>query len=70
MCSGRTSSNGETHRLAQDVIEGRKLDFITVVGKIEPALTFEVMGRAGSLTEAQRESCALFAEELVAYRRD
>jgi adenylate cyclase len=60
--------NESTFRLAQHDIEARELDFITVVGKVEPTRVYEVMGAIGSLSEAQQELCGLFAEGLVAYR--
>src|SRR4029079_579591 len=58
----------ETFKLAQDVIEARELDTITVAGKTEPIRIYEAMGRAGQL---QPERIALrdsFAEGLAAYR--
>jgi adenylate cyclase len=57
-----------TYRLAQQDIEVRELDFITVVGKIEPTRVYEVMGAFGILSNAQQELCGLFAEGLAAYR--
>ena len=39
----------ETYRLAQQVIEARELDLITVAGKTEPVRIYEAMGRAGEL---------------------
>jgi adenylate cyclase len=58
----------ETFKLAQDLIEARELDTITVAGKTEPIRIYEAMGRAGQL---QPERIALrdsFAEGLAAYR--
>ena len=43
----------ETYRLAQQVIEARELDLITVAGKTEPVRIYEAMGRAGELKPEQ-----------------
>jgi len=59
----------ETFRLAQQVIEARELDLITVAGKTEPVRIYEAMGRAGELDPQQSELCELFASGLAAYRR-
>jgi adenylate cyclase len=59
----------ETYRLAQQVIEVRELDLITVVGKTEPARIYEAMGRAGELGPEASKLCELFAQGLAAYRR-
>jgi adenylate cyclase len=59
----------ETFRLAQDVIEGRELDLITVAGKTEPIRIYEAMSRAGELQPEQSALRDLFAEGLAAYRR-
>jgi len=60
--------NETTFRLAQHEIEARELDFVTVVGKVEPTRVYEVMGAIGTLSNAQYELCGLFAEGLAAYR--
>ena len=57
-----------TFQLAQNDVEGREIDFVTVVGKLEPARVYEVMGVAGGLSAAQNELRGLFAEGLAAYR--
>jgi class 3 adenylate cyclase len=59
----------ETFRLAQQVIEARELDLITVAGKTEPVRIYEAMGRAGELSPEQSELRELFASGLAAYRR-
>ena len=59
----------ETYRLAQQVIEARELDLITVAGKTEPVRIYEAMGRAGELGPEQSELRELFADGLAAYRR-
>jgi adenylate cyclase len=58
----------ETFKLAQDFIEARELDIITVVGKTEPIRIYEAMGRAGKLQPDQIALRDLFAEGLAAYR--
>jgi adenylate cyclase len=59
----------ETYRLAQQVIEVRELDLITVVGKTEPVRICEATGRAGELGPEASKLCELFAQGLAAYRR-
>jgi adenylate cyclase len=59
----------ETYRLAQQVIEARELDLITVAGKTEPVRIYEVMGRVGKLEPEQSELRELFADGLAAYRQ-
>ena len=59
----------ETFRLAQDVIEARELDLITVAGKTEPIRIYEAMSRAGELPPERIALRDLFAEGLAAYRR-
>jgi adenylate cyclase len=59
----------ETYRMAQQVIEARELDFITVAGKAEPVRIYEAMGRAGELTPERIELREMFARGLAAYRR-
>ena len=58
----------DTYRLAQQAVEVRELDFVTVVGKTEPVRIFELLGRAGEIAP---DTCALrdlFAHGLAAYR--
>jgi len=59
----------ETYRLAQEIIEARELDLITVAGKTEPVRIYEAMCRTGELSPVQRELGQLFADGLAAYRR-
>ena len=59
----------ETFRLAQQVIEARELDLITVAGKTEPVRIYEAMGRAGELSAEQSDLRDRFASGLAAYRR-
>ena len=59
----------ETYRLAQQVIEARELDLMTVAGKTEPVRIYEAMGRAGELAPERIELRNVFAAGLAAYRR-
>ena len=59
----------DTFRLAQQVIEARELDLITVAGKTEPVRIYEAMSRADDLSPEQSELRELFASGLAAYRR-
>jgi adenylate cyclase len=58
----------ETFQLAQNDIEGREIDVLTVLGKVEPVRAYEVMAPAGCLSAAQTELRGLFSEGLAAYR--
>jgi adenylate cyclase len=58
-----------TYRLAQQVVEARELDLVTVAGKTEPVRIYEAMGRAGELASERTELRELFADGLSAYRR-
>ena len=60
--------DGETFQLAQNDIEGREIDIITVFGKVEPVRVYEIMAPAGGLSDAQQELRGSFAEGLAAYR--
>ena len=57
-----------TFQLAQNDVEGREIDFLTVVGKAEPVRVYEIMAPAGCLSAAENELRGLFAEGLAAYR--
>jgi adenylate cyclase len=59
----------ETYRLAQQVIEARELDTITVAGKTEPVRIYEAMCRAGELTPERSQLRELFGQGLSAYRQ-
>ncbi len=59
----------ETYRLAQQAIEARELDMITVAGKTEPVRIYEAMGRAGELRPEQSKLRDQFACGLAAYRQ-
>jgi class 3 adenylate cyclase len=53
---------------AGDAIEAREIDRLVVAGQTRPEAVFEIIGRAGELTETQRELLARYAEGLAAYR--
>jgi adenylate cyclase len=57
-----------TFQLAQNDVEGREIDFLTVLGKVEPVRVYELMAPAGCLSTAENELRNLFAEGLAAYR--
>jgi adenylate cyclase len=57
-----------TFQLAQNDVEGREIDFLTVLGRVEPVRAHEIMAPAGCLSAAQNELRGLFAEGLAAYR--
>ena len=59
----------ETYRMAQQVVEARELDLITVAGKTEPVRIYEAMGRVGELAPEQIQLRELFANGLANYRR-
>ena len=59
----------ETWRLAQQVVEARELDLITVAGKTEPVRIYEVIGRSGEITPELGQLRDRFADGLAAYRR-
>jgi adenylate cyclase len=57
-----------TFQLAQNDVEGREIDFLTVLGKVEPVRVYEIMAPAGGLPSEKDELRSLFAEGLGAYR--
>ena len=58
----------DTYRLAQQAVEVRELDFVTVVGKTEPVRIFELLGRVGETPPDTLELRDLFVDALAAYR--
>ena len=58
----------ETFQLAENDVEGREIDIITVFGKVEPVRVYEIMAPAGGLSDAEQELHGLFAARLAAYR--
>jgi adenylate cyclase len=57
-----------TFQLAQNDVEGREIDLLTVLGKVESVRVYEVMAPGGCLSAAENELRNLFAEGLAAYR--
>jgi adenylate cyclase len=53
---------------AGDAIESREVDRLIVVGQTHPETVFEIIARAGELTEQQLVLQARYAEGLAAYR--
>ncbi|MEH2613585.1 adenylate/guanylate cyclase domain-containing protein [Bradyrhizobium sp. AZCC 1693] len=53
---------------AGDAVESREIDRLIVVGQTHPEAVFEIIGRAGELTEKQLDLLARYAEGLAAYR--
>jgi class 3 adenylate cyclase len=53
---------------AGDAVESREIDRLVVVGQTHPEAVFEIIGRAGELSEKQLELLARYAEGLAAYR--
>jgi adenylate cyclase len=58
----------DTLRLAQQEVEARELDLITVVGRIEPVRIYELLGRPGQLPSGENELIHEFENGLKAYR--
>lgn len=53
---------------AGDAVESREVDRLVVVGQTHPETVFEIIGRAGELTQQQLVLQARYAEGLAAYR--
>ena len=53
---------------AGDAVESREVDRVVVVGQSQSEAVFEIIGRAGELTEQQLALLARYAEGLAAYR--
>ena len=61
----------DTYRLAQQAVEVRELDFVTVVGKTEPVRIFELLGRAGEVEQPlERVAVVVRHRGLVAQQLD
>ena len=58
-----------TRRAAGDSVAVRELDAVKVVGKDEPVLIYELLGRAGQVTAEKQRAAAAYARGLAAYRR-
>jgi adenylate cyclase len=59
----------ETYRMAQQVIEARELDLVTVAGKTEPVRIYEAIGRVSEIAPERIALREMFATGLAAYRR-
>jgi hypothetical protein len=46
----------------QNDVEGREIDFLAVLGRVEPVRVYEIIAPAGCLSAAEQELCGLFAE--------
>jgi adenylate cyclase len=57
-----------TFQPAQNDVEGREIDFLTVLGRVEPVRVYEIIAPAGCLSSTEQELSGLFAEGLAAYR--
>ncbi|KRR30091.1 adenylate/guanylate cyclase domain-containing protein [Bradyrhizobium retamae] len=57
-----------TMTAAGDAVESREIDRLVVAGQTRPETVFEIIGRAGELTEKQLALLARYAEGLTAYR--
>jgi adenylate cyclase len=60
--------NEQTFQLAHSDVEGREIDLLTVLGRVEPVRVYEVLGPVGHLSGAEQQLCGFFAEGLAAYR--
>jgi adenylate cyclase len=57
-----------TAKTCGDAVELREIDRVVVVGQTHSEIIYEIIGRKGELTPAQRESQSRYAEGLAAYR--
>jgi len=60
--------NEECYRLAENHIEAREIDLVTVFGKVEPVRIFELQGRQGSLDPITSKLNNVYADALQLYR--
>ena len=66
---GRILVSEATLAAASDAVEAREIDRVAVLGQNRSQAVFEIMGRKGELTLAQRELRDRFSEGLGCYRR-
>jgi len=65
---GRILTTEATVTAAGDALEVREIDRVVLVGQSRPQPVFEIMGRHGALTPAQREMRDRYRVGLAAYR--
>ncbi len=59
--------NDVLYEQVKDVVETRKLDLIQVVGKEDPVVAYEVLGRRGELTAVQYQVLDLYNQGMAAF---
>ena len=57
-----------TFQRAQNDVEGREIDFLAVLGRVEPVRVYQIIAPAGCLSAVEQQLCGLFAQGLAAYR--
>jgi hypothetical protein len=57
-----------TFQRAQNDVEGREIDFLAVLGRVEPVRVYQIIAPAGCLSAAEQQLCGFFAQGLAAYR--
>lgn len=60
--------NEDCYRLAENEVEAREIDLVTVFGKVEPVRIFELQGRLGTLDPSVAKLNNLYADALQLYR--
>jgi adenylate cyclase len=60
--------NEDCYRLAENEVEAREIDLVTVFGKVEPVRIFELQGRLGTLDPSIAKLNNLYADALQLYR--
>jgi len=65
---GRVLTTEATVKAAGDALEVREIDRVVLVGQSRPQPVYEIMGRGGALTPAQRELRDRYGAGLAAYR--
>jgi adenylate cyclase len=59
--------NEAIYEQVSDQVEGRRLDFIQVMGKEEPATAYEILERKGEITQNQTDMLGLYQQGLELY---
>jgi class 3 adenylate cyclase/CHASE2 domain-containing sensor protein len=59
--------NEAIYEQVSDQVEGRRLDFIQVMGKEEPATAYEILERKGEITQSQTNMLGLYQQGLELY---